>query len=219
MVLQRFFYERLTTACDNSPDVPPYGKGRQTVIAKMLKISPEAARKYFLPPDKGGNTPVPAHMSKLATFLDVDEAWLSLGVTPSMTVKEKKEFSSVANGAVYIAFGLAMSSGSTCAFAEEDDIPDFYAIKRGVQKAMKVVLGVEKSKGNYEFDLPVEYNDVHCIAMIERSQYCFDILSFDHDLVEKHGTNTGGVVRVTMHKEGKRYFTGRDEWSRYSMND
>ena len=42
------FAKRLTQACDESPIVPEHGRGRQVYLAKKLKVTQEAVRKWLV---------------------------------------------------------------------------------------------------------------------------------------------------------------------------
>lgn len=77
-MIDKDFAQRLARACDDSQIIPPYGKGRQVYIAKRLKVTQEAVRRWF----SADSRPRVQIMSKLAALLEVDEAWLSLDDFP-----------------------------------------------------------------------------------------------------------------------------------------
>tara|TARA_B110000908_G_C10217287_1_gene433416 strand:- start:257 stop:841 length:585 start_codon:yes stop_codon:yes gene_type:complete len=169
------FHQRMASACDRSANVPPYGRGRQTVITNAINVSHESTRKYFLPKDNGGSVPKAAKLKELAKFLGVDESWLALGIEPDMTQGEKRQFSADSSGSVYIAFGIITAAGATCAFSDEDDA-DFIYIMRGQSEQVKIVVGVEKSKNVFNFDVSHSRDSVRVMGMIKRSSTSFDII-------------------------------------------
>lgn len=84
------FNERLKQACDNSKLVPEMHQGRYVAIAKRMNVSEEAVRKWFT----GESRPRFKKMAELASWLNVDEGWLALGVSSGITQKDKRDTSS-----------------------------------------------------------------------------------------------------------------------------
>lgn len=142
MADHRAFAKRLQTACDNNVNVPPYGKGQQTWLAKRVGISQEAVRRWFY----GESRPRPHLLTQLAALLEVDESWLALGITDAPKSSELRVYRDQAEGAAYICFGLFKAAGYECAFADGGDPFDFHAIKRGRHFCISTALARSKSK-------------------------------------------------------------------------
>lgn len=214
------FSKRLAQACDESPNIPPYGHGRQVHIAKKLKISQEAVRKWFM----GEARPKVAKMRQLAALLEQDEAWLSLGIKPELDRKEKRAHSTRSDGAVYMLFGLFSMAGGACAFPAPDDprseYIDFYAILNGVQFPIHAAVGRETSKNVYEFVVPKEYSNVRCVGVVPLTNTRFHLVDLQKPLVDQHKQRKAGAFAVQVHRTGSDYTTGADKWPRLeSMGD
>lgn len=120
------FKERLEKACDTCVDIPPFGRGRQTIIAKKLEVSAEAVRKWF----SGESTPRPKTMKALAKTLGEDYVWLALGTDYKKT-ESLKEIAKLSDTAMFAFCGLAMENGYSFALNEEVTIgADLVLIKQ-----------------------------------------------------------------------------------------
>ncbi|MES3001348.1 MAG: helix-turn-helix transcriptional regulator [Pseudomonadota bacterium] len=194
--------------------IPPYGLGRQAFIAKRLKVTQEAVRKWF----SGASRPKPAIMQKLAHLLEADEAWLALGVKPEIDRKEKRSLGTQTEGAVFFLFGLATMAGATAAFASKDDprsaYIDFYFIMNGVQYPVHVCVGREISKNVYEFIVPKEYPEVRCVGVVPMSHTRFHLLHLTPKGIEAHKQKKAGAWALTVSRKGTEYATGADPWPR-----
>lgn len=211
----RDFNQRLAEACDNlSTVVPPYGHGRQVFIARRLKVTQEAVRKWFT----GESRPKVGKMKELAALLEVDEAWLSLGVEAELDRREKRVHGEKTEGAIYLLFGMLTMAGGHCAFPGAKDpraeYVDFYTILRGAQTAVHVAVGREVSKGVFQFNLPSQYHDVKCAGVIHLGGLRVQCIDLRHELVDKHRQRKGGSYAVAMGKKDGGFFTGSDEWPR-----
>lgn len=109
------FEKRLEQACNNNPDIPKFGSGRQTVIAREMKVSTEAVRKWF----NGLAMPRPQMMKALAKFLEVDHVWLSLG-TDFRQTNELKDIAKHKDVCLYAFCGYALDKGFSIGFDSDD---------------------------------------------------------------------------------------------------
>lgn len=209
------FSKRFTQACDDSPYIPSFGKGRQVTIAKELDVSQEAVRKWLC----GDAMPRPVKMTKLAKLLRVDEAWLALGVDPEMDREHRLDAKRVTEGAVLVLVGMVTMEGGRCAFPTEDDprkaYVDFYAIVRGSQFAIHVSVARELSKSHYEVYIPREYRDVRCVAYVPRGPMQTPrILGLPIDLLEQHKQRKSGGYCLALNEVNGKFMTGGDTWPR-----
>lgn len=208
------FYRRFKKACDDNPNIPPYGHGRQVYLSAKLKVTQEAVRKWFT----GEARPRAEKMRAISNLLEVDEAWLALGIEPEMDRKEKREHHSKIEGGVHLLFGMFSLAGGHCAFPSERDsrasYVDFYVIIRGVQMAVHVCVGREISRGQWEFVVPEEHQEVVCIGVIPQTGMKFHLIDLKDDLVEAHKSKKGGDYAVTVNYRDSEYVTGRDTWPR-----
>lgn len=208
------FSRRLNEACDGHPHIPPYGQGRQTWVKEHLDVSHEAVRKWFT----GDSRPRPSKMRQLATALEVDEAWLALGITPDLTPKERKAQNARAEGATNVVAGLIQLNGGHIAFPGESDprsdFVDIYAIIRGVQYAMDVALGQEVSEGMYKFVVPRQYDQCMSVGVVLAAKDQVHMINLKQDLIDKHKVRQGGYFELTINQVGDEYRTGSDVWPR-----
>jgi hypothetical protein len=209
------FAARLKKACDDNQSViPPYGLGRQVVIARKLKVSQEAVRKWF----SGESRPRVKLMAALAQFLGVDQAWLALGIEPDMKPEDKRFYSRRTEGVVYLALGMSMLDGASCAKPSDTDprkgFVDYYMILNGEQVAVHTTLGREIDEGKYEFLLPHEYAQVRNVGFVGSSSTRIHMLDLATELINKHKEKKGGGYAVTMKAKSGVYSTGQDKWPR-----
>lgn len=209
------FSARLIEACDASPNIPEYGKGRQVVIANELNISQEAVRKYF----SGESMPKQEKMRKLATFLEVEQAWLALGEKSEVSRDAKRLAGKIADASVMFTAGTIQLAGGNCAFPPEDDprasYVDIYAIIKGVRHDINVASAHEISPGMFEVIIPREFKDLKCIACVIWQAPCFDLLELSTDLIDRHKVRRSVDYSVTINRLNGHYFTGEDEWSKF----
>jgi len=194
--------------------IPPYGHGRQVYIAKHLKVTQEAVRKWFT----GEARPRVAKMRELALLLEVDEAWLALGVEPEMDRKEKRLHNSKTEGSIYLLFGMFTLAGGHCAFPGDmdsrKDYVDFYTIIHGKQLAIHVSTGRETTRGRYEFIVPREYDDVRCVGIVHHGGIRFHVIDLKNETIATHKQRKGGGYVVTMGLSNNVYQSGPDTWPR-----
>lgn len=209
------FSVRLIEACDSSPNIPEYGKGRQVVIANELGISQEAVRKYF----SGESMPKQEKMRKLATFLEVEQAWLALGEKSEVSRDAKRLAGKIADASVMFTAGTIQLAGGNCAFPAEDDpradCVDIYAIIKGVRYDINVASAHEISPGMFEVVVPREFKELKCIACVIYQAPYFDLLELTTDMIDRHKVRRSVDYSVTINRLNGRYFTGEDEWSKF----
>lgn len=208
------FAGRLTRACDQSNTVPIHGQGRQITIAKRVGVTQEAVRKWF----SGEAMPRPGKMKDLAGYLEVEEPWLALGITPELSRDEKRVRARNIEGAVLVVMGLAMLAGASCAQPGEKDprkeYVDFYAIMRGAQLAIHVTLARELSPGRFELMIPKEFRDARNIAVIPLGRGKYDFVDLTVPRVDEHKMRKAGDYNLMMGRMDGRYITGNHIWTR-----
>lgn len=211
---ERGFAQRLNTACDGHPQIPAYGQGRQTWIKDHLNVSHEAVRKWFV----GESRPRPDKMKMLASALEVDEAWLALGIAPDLSPREKKARDATADGAVNVVVGLLQMNGANCAFPGECDktssYVDFYAIIRGVQMAIHVSLAKKMAASQLRFVIPKEYVDCRVVGAIHVRSNRLHMINMHHDLIDKYKVRRGGFYEIAVEARAGGYWSGEDQWPR-----
>lgn len=189
-------------------------------FANKLEVSQEAVRKWFT----GDARPKTDKIREIASILEVDEAWLALGIKPEMDRREKRVHHEKTEGAVYLLFGLVTMAGGHCAFPGKgdarSDYVDFYAIIGGMQMAVHASVGRELSKNSYQFVVPREYRDVRCLGVVHNSALHFTILDLKSGLIDSHRQRKAGEFILHIHKSGSDYTTGDDVWPRlHSLGD
>lgn len=208
------FKTRLVKACDDSPAIPAYGKGRQIVIADHLKVSQEAVRKWFA----GESEPKRDKLKKLADFLSVDEAWLSLGIRPEVDRNTQKFAGRAAEGAVLVVAGAIQLAGGNCAFPLDDDPKkgyiDIYAIVRGKKADIHVSTARETDENVFELVVPREFAEVKCVGYFPARSPMFNLVDLSPELIDKYKRMRAGDYALTITRVDGRYFTESDEWSK-----
>lgn len=121
------FKDRLYKSCESNPDIPNYGSGRQSLIAKKMGVSSEAVRKWF----SGESTPRPQAMKALAKTLGVDHVWLALGTDFKQT-ESIREIAKLQDTAMFAFCGLAIENGYSFAINDDASIgADLILVKQG----------------------------------------------------------------------------------------
>lgn len=197
------FAERLSQACDAFTHVPPKNSGRLTWIKRELfkrfkiRVSVETVRKWF----SGEAKPRPEKLNRIAQLLEVDVAWLSLGVHQDSVGRERRARNAVANGAVNLVAGLIQLDGGHPAFPEADskDLKrahvDLHAIIKGAQYDIHVSLGEPEGR-TVRFLVPPKTNEMLVLGVVRRG-LSFDIFEITPDMISK-GTSTAGAIEVPV---------------------
>lgn len=198
------FAKRLNTACDTNPLVPALQHGRLTWFKRMLaerfdeSVSVETVRKWF----SGEARPTPDKMKKLATLLEADEAWLSLGIAPELAPREQKAANATVDGAVNIVAGFVKAHGGLPAFPYPDDkrategAIDLYAVIKGAQYAFHIAVGQGVVDG-HRFVVPANHTAAVQIGVILDGDLAVRMTEITEDQIEA-GVTRGGMIEVTM---------------------
>lgn len=210
------FVSRLHEACDRSPLVPAQGAGRQSYIAERLNLSAEGVNKWF----KARAIPRPVVMKKLAQLLNVDEAWLALGVTPEIDRNRRIIHGKSTDGAAQLVYALMTFAGIRCGQPSDTDprreYVDFYAMIGTSVYPIRVTLGREISEGEYEFYIIPEFKDVRTIGVISLGQDRFHFLDLPADEVDMHKQDKSPSFRLVVNRDpsNSRYVTDKFPWPR-----
>ena len=198
VIRDKAFAKRLETATESHPHAPS-GHGRQVWLRAQLeeqtsvKVSPEAVRKWFA----GETRPRPKVMSCIAQVLEVDEAWLSLGLTPANTPKEQVKVNATANGAVNMVAGQIQIFGGTIAFPEEGSDIDLFAIVKGKHLGLTVRLG--ERAGGFRISVPLKSATTVLVVPTSRPTV-FQFHLVPREAVEQFGKSRGGYVDLDVER-------------------
>jgi transcriptional regulator with XRE-family HTH domain len=210
------FAKRLEQAAESNPHVPLPNHGRLGWFVKQFEdrfevsITVETVRKWFA----GEVRPRAKMVSRLAQVLQVDEAWLSVGSVSDMTKRQRRARNAAADGAVNVIAGLISLDGGTPAFPDPGDIKaeaqrvDLYAIIRGAQYSIHVVLG-ETIKGGWRITVPVEATECLVLALVPTDIFCFQVLEIDPVILDEKGQRKRGSIEVEI---GEDMRSGGHEW-------
>jgi transcriptional regulator with XRE-family HTH domain len=200
VIRDKAFAKRIEIACENHP-LSPSGHGRQTWLRRAIeekfgvKLSPEAVRKWFA----GEARPRPKVMSQIAQVLQVDEAWLSLGLKPTATPVETQKRNALVNGAVNLVAGQIQLAGGSIAFSEEGSDHEMFAIVRGKQHAVTVRLGNVESR--FKLSVPVSVSTaIAVVPTVQPTVYRF--FRVPAELIDEHGDNRGGYTEIELTRDG-----------------
>jgi len=201
------FAKRLDNACNANGHCPPLHKGRLTWVQAELKrhfkekISVETVRKWFA----GEAKPRPEKVAMLAELLQVDISWLSLGVDKGMAPRELKARGREIDGAVNIVAGLVEMDGGHAAFATEADQKrgvDLHAIIKGAKYDFHVVVPEE---GVYR--VPAKREGIVVLGLLKKGMG-IEVTEIPEDVIDRAGTNRGGVVEVKVSARGLKRVEG-----------
>ena len=195
VVLLMEFARRLVQACDESPLVPEHGQGRQVYLAKKLKVTQEAVRKWLV----GESLPRPDKIGALAKVLDVDAVWLQLGTSP-LEIAGKRQAALRGDAAVYGVMSYLLLAGYHVALPNSvEERVDIFAIKHGTQLSILAKMGEPLARGEWKFVFPANLNARwHGVVMGDEPSLHLAIYDIPPDLALRHGHRTGSGVEVVL---------------------
>lgn len=213
-MVDKGFSNRLNMACDGHPHVPPYGQGRQSWIRENLGVSHEAVSRWF----SGASRPRPTKMRELARALEVDEAWLSLGITPELDPADSRVRNTQAEGASNAFMGVAQLNGARVALPDDKDprgaFVDFYAVFRGQQVPFHVALATEIAASTFKIVIPKQYDQCVTIGAVHANSMRVHFLRLPIPLIDTHKKRRGGYFELILNRQDSKYLTGADVWPR-----
>lgn len=197
------FARRLEVAVDNYPHAPPLHRGRYSWLQEELKrrfdesVSIETCRKWFA----GEARPRPDKVAKIAQLLGVDVGWLSTGVDPEISPRERKLRDAMVDGVVNVVAGIIQMDGGHPAFpddndqrAREDSI-DLYAVIRGANYGFHVTLGTENKK-SFTFPVPAHAGTAFVLGVVKEGM-SFKMYEITPEVIAT-GTRRGSSVVVDV---------------------
>ncbi len=191
------FARRLCSACDAHPHCPPLHKGRLTWIQAELKrhfkenVSVETVRKWFA----GEAKPRPEKVERLAQLLQIDVAWLSLGIDKGLAPRELKARGREIDGAVNAVAGFIEMDGSHAAFASDADQKrgiDLHAIIKGAKYDIHVAV-----QEDGVFRIPTARDGLVVLGVVKHGMG-LSIYELTEPVIERNGVNRGGMVEVKI---------------------
>jgi len=210
------FHQRLRQACADHPDIPDYGKGLQTELAKHMRVSQEAVRKWLA----GETQPRQPAMIRLSKFLGVEYVWLALG-TSETEFARLKQVSAEHDGAVHALIAFMILKGYNVAFpTDEVTQADIHAIGHGVQRNLAVRLPERVGDNTVRLSSPMPDDSVSLIAAIPiheedlidispvSASLMYDFIWITSDTMKKHGQRSGAHWDLDI-----KYLTENNCWS------
>ncbi len=209
IVRDKDFARRLDIAVSGHP-LAPEGHGRQKWLRERvegrfkIKLSPEGVRKWFA----GESRPRPSTMSQIAQALEVDEAWLSIGITPTSTPEHKRQQNNVVSGAVNLLAGLIQMNKGHSVFPEgASETVDLYGIIGGSQKSF-VVRHIHQTEGQVKITVPTEHERSVVTIVAQETPVAFTLLRLPTDNIGRHGVRQGGYFEIEIDYNGQNYRSG-----------
>lgn len=207
------FAERLEKACIDHPHCPTDAyRGKQKWLREKLeergtefRASPEALRKWFA----GETRPRPKMLKAIATVLQVDEAWLSLGVAPELTPRERKKRAKAAEGGAMLLAGLIQISGGSSTFPELGEVgrPDIIAIIDGEAVEIDAPLAKAIRPGVYSFMAKREHKGRRVVAIIPHG-FGAQLVLIPQKVIEDKGERIGDHIEITASEAEGRFTVG-----------
>ncbi len=198
-VMHPEFAHRMQLACDQNPNVPPLNYGRLTWFTRQfeerfgVEVTVETIRKWAA----GESKPRTKAMAQLAEILGVDDAWLTLGKSQSLTEKQRKVRNATADGAVNVVTGFIQMCGGHPSFPEKDGPIDIQAIIKGALYNFHVCVG-EKVNGGYHFSVPAEATETLVVGVIRTGDLSVKLIELDWEGIEAHAKRLGGSLEVIL---------------------
>ncbi len=209
-IVDKGFLRRLEIACENNAQCPPdYGKQkwvRERIFQKHgIKLSAEAVSKWF----SGASRPTVKTMKHLASALEVDEAWLSLGKTPDLTPSEKKRYMLWADGSVNLLAGMIMLNGGQIAFNEDEaQEVDFFSIIHGKHYSIKAAAGIQQDD-KVLFVLPKNTDRLLSLGIVGSDTFSgVSVIRLPNDIIEKYGKRRGTHTELLVDRASPGYSVG-----------
>lgn len=198
------FARRLKQACDESPLVPEHGRGRQVYIAKKMRVTQEAVRKWL----EGESLPRPDKIKDLAKVLGVDPLWLQLGTSP-LEIAEKRQAALRGDAAVYGVMSYLLLAGYHVAVPQSPDQKvDVFAIKHGTQLSIVARMGQPLAKGEWTATFPASVEARwQAVFATQGESLHLEIVDVPPELALRHGTRTGSGVEVLIKRTPKGKYT------------
>ena len=176
-----------------------------------VEIATETVRKWFA----GETKPRPQALRQLAEILQVDEAWLALGsVTDAKGRRPVQD--ATADGAVNLVAGLVQMDGGTIAFPEPDDKRaeaenlHIYAIIKGAQYPLHIVIGEQADGGAWRFSVPVVAREAVVLGLMRLEPFGFRIVELDSEGLGSVGARKGGFIEVELDSDLR---SGAHSWA------
>lgn len=204
------FSARLRLALDGHPQAPSTVFGRQAWLREKLareagfKVSPNAIHKW----SNGTARPREDNIRAIAKVLDVNEFWLSAGVTPGKATESSELDPSVtaAKSGELILAGLIEAKGGRVLFSSDDDLTSFRCSFGGREHGV-LVLNLEPHAEGYTAVVPEPTGDSRLAAVFthfETSEgtVCVDVF----DLTEAPRQNFGGYSILQLERRPGRRF-------------
>jgi len=211
VIRDKDFAKRLETAIYGHSQAP-HGHGRQKWVRERMearfgdKVSPEAVRKWF----SGEARPRPKLMARLAQVLEVDEAWLSLGLKPDSTPEQKRQHNAAVSGAVNLIAGMMQMNGGHIAFPDErQGNLDMYAIIGGRQHSI-LVRAAREIDGNTNLIIPVDHEKSVVLIVFQQSPTSFAIARLPSSMIAASGVSKGGYIELSIQRSASTYLVGAD---------
>lgn len=221
------FAKRLELACQNNPRCPTDEyRGKQKWLRDNLQthfkvsVSPEGVRKWFV----GETQPRRDVLAKVAQILEVDAAWLSLGISVDETPHEKRKRNAVADGVVNYLAGLIQLSGGNIAFPESDDSeeshPDFFAIIRGKQYVFTVKKFYPAANNIFKIRVPSRAENHIVLGVVAtESPLKFDIVRLMPGVITKYAKGHSALVELEVSYDGLDYIVGDERLPKLTSFD
>lgn len=206
------FADRLERACMDHPHCPTDAyRGKQKWLRERLeergsefKASPEAVRKWFA----GETRPRLKMLKAVAATLNVDEAWLSLGVTPEASPRERKKRAKSAEGGAMLVAGLVQLSGGSSTFPDlgKDGRPDLIAIVDGDAIEIDTPLARVVQPGTYIFMAKREHRG-RCVVGVIPDGFGARLIVITQKVIEDYGSMRGDHIAITVSEIEGRFIT------------
>lgn len=209
------FARRLEVACEDNPYCPTdLQRGKQKWLREELaqlgaefSVSAEAVSKWCA----GETRPRPKMMRALASILKADEAWLSLGIVPDMTMKEKKKRSVAADGGALLLAGLIQISGGNSTFPKVGDAgrEDLLAIIDGEAVEIDAPLARTIQAGVHLFTIKRDYERRKVVGVLPTG-FGARLFLINQRAIKTHGIWRGDFLELEAEERNSKLFVGTE---------
>lgn len=198
------FSKRLELACERHPDCPTDEyRGKQKWLrdelvrkfGKDFETSAEGVRKWF----SGEARPRPKMMKAIANVFGEDEGWLSLGLNPEMTPREKKKRGHTAEGGALILAGTIQIAGGYTTFPSTGNThyPDIIAIIDGEAVEIDAPLSKLVDKQSHLFTIKKGY-DSRVIVGVVPTNFGAIFINLSNAAIRQNGVPRGDYIELEV---------------------
>lgn len=203
------FGRRLNVACDDNPNVPSLGAGRQTWLRDRLKdrgidVKLQSVNRWFT----GIARPHYKNLVAISEILNISAGWLTDGKLDVKPKSQQRKLVIAEEGSVSLLTGMLQAKGYAVAFPDDDDTVakeegvSLFSIIRGTKHAFHAALCKDEGSGTLSVCFPsssVRKNTL--VAVFIDDDFIADAYEVNGEWVYENFSKNKGMYEVTFNIE------------------